>query len=127
MPYSSLYSGTKAFDSIFAIALREELKAHNIHIMLCKPSAIETEFDVVAGVDQQFYDNAKKSGAMGEVKKSTAAFIDDNRRGQLTSYGNVPRLLMTMIKPVFSREGWATMNAMQMRIMAPDILNRVRQ
>ncbi|MDZ4785349.1 MAG: SDR family oxidoreductase [bacterium] len=50
IPYMSTYSGTKAFDFMFSLSLRHELKKFGIDVITVCPGPVDTEFAGVARV-----------------------------------------------------------------------------
>jgi uncharacterized protein len=93
LPYMATYSASKAFNFIQAMALREELKAHNIRVLAVCPGPTETEFFGVARVPGTMT-GKKRDDVKMVVSKSIDALVKNSgyvvtgRKSKLMALGS---------------------------------------
>jgi len=67
VPYLITYSATKAFDLLFAEALAEEVRGHDIRVCALCPGSTITEFQEVAGEPNRFSRHAETAEKVARV------------------------------------------------------------
>lgn len=74
-PYLAVYGATKAFDLMFAEALRYELRDTGVTVTALQPGATDTEFFDRAGMDSTKVDHGKKDDPAEVAKKGVDAML----------------------------------------------------
>ncbi len=74
-PYLAVYGATKAFDLMFAEALRYELKDTGVTVTALQPGATDTEFFDRAGMESTKVDHGKKDDPAEVAKKGVDAML----------------------------------------------------
>jgi short-subunit dehydrogenase len=86
-PYAATYGATKAFVRHWSLALHEELRGTNVHVITVSPGTTRTEFFRVAGSRT---DDARMRSAMtpDSVAKKALAALAAGRPEVVTGWGN---------------------------------------
>src|SRR5436309_12668918 len=104
VPYISTYASPKAFDSLFAEGLAEEVKPYGIRVCALCPGSTESEFHVVAG--QEKLASMRKRESAEKVARTGLAALAAGKSSVISGFQNfvgaqsqrlVPRRMVTRI------------------------------
>lgn len=76
-PYEAVYGPTKAFDFMFAEALREEMKAYNIVVTALLPGATDSDFHKNAGMGNSTIGRGHKNDKVEVARQGFEALMND--------------------------------------------------
>ncbi|MGH9618040.1 MAG: SDR family NAD(P)-dependent oxidoreductase [Acidobacteriaceae bacterium] len=102
LPYSAIYSATKAFVLSFSQALYEEARQHGVHVMAVNPGSTATNFFQVAGKSP--FSNPSRIQTASEVVSESLRAFDRRKSSVITGRSN--RLLIRLM--MFIPRRWIT-------------------
>ena len=76
-PYEAVYGPTKAFDFMFAEALREEMKKYNIVVTALLPGATDSDFHKNAGMGNSVIGRGHKNDKVEVARQGFEALMND--------------------------------------------------